>query len=85
MQIRRCTKRLQKSKKRTRRLRKKYTGGAGVAFAPPRPPDPVNDALFLRAVRDGNLDEVRRLLVTGLINVDAQDELIIQISVTDRT
>jgi len=76
MQIRRCTKRLQKSKKRTRRLRKKHTGGAGVAFGPPRPPNPVNDALFLRAVRDGNLDEVRRLLATGLINVDAQDELI---------
>lgn len=76
MQIRRRTKHLQKSKKRTRRLRKKHTGGAGVAFGPPRPPDPVNDALFLRAVRDGNLDEVRRLLATGLINVDAQDELI---------
>jgi ankyrin repeat protein len=76
MQIRRRTKHLQKSKKRTRRLRKKHTGGAGVAFGPPRPPDPVNDVLFLRAVRDGNLDEVRRLLATGLINVDAQDELI---------
>ena len=74
MQIRRRTKRLQKSKKRTRRLGKKHTGGAGSAHRAPAP-TPVNDALFLRAVCDGNLDEVRRLLATGLTNVNAHDQL----------